>query len=122
MGRQSGAIAVHSALAGGAEEIVMPDEMRDIASIRAKIEQGRKSGKISWIIIMAEGAGWTQELAEALIRSAYEVRVTVIGHIQRGGRPSAFDRFLGAVMGKAAVDALLQGNAHHAITNYMFQI
>ena len=115
MGRHSGAIAVHSALAGGAEDIVMPDEMRDIASICAKIEQGRKIGKRSWIIIVAEGSGWTQGLAAELIRSEYDVRVTVIGHIQRGGSPSAFDRFLGAVMGKAAVDALLQGKTHHAI-------
>jgi 6-phosphofructokinase 1 len=115
MGRHSGAIAVHSAIAGGAEDIVMPDEKCNITSICAKIEQGRKSGKNSWIIIVAEGAGWTQKLAEELIKFAYDVRVTVIGHIQRGGSPSAFDRFLGAVMGKTAVDALLQGNTHHAI-------
>lgn len=115
MGRHSGAIAVHSALSGGAEDIVMPDEMREIGKICTKIEEGRKIGKNSWIIIAAEGAGWTHELEEALTRSAYDVRTTIIGHIQRGGSPSAFDRFLGAVMGKTAVDALLQGYKHHAI-------
>lgn len=115
MGRHSGAIAVHSALSGGAEDIIMPDEKRDMDDIVKKIELGRKTGKKSWIIIVAEGSGWTLDLAAKLKEFVEEVRVTVIGHIQRGGRPSAFDRFLGAVFGKAALDALLQGKTRHVI-------
>jgi len=115
MGRHSGAIAVHCALSGGAEDIIMPDERRNMDSIVKKIELGRKTGKKSWIIIVAEGSGWTQDLAAKLKEFAEEVRVTVIGHIQRGGSPSAFDRFLGAFFGKAALDALLQGKTKHVV-------
>ena len=115
MGRHSGAIAVYSALSGGAEDVILPGESRDMGKIVKKIEQGRKSGKRSWIIILAEGAGWTQELASKLKEYVDEVRVVVIGHIQRGGKPSAFDRFLGAVMGRTAVDGLLDNKHHHIV-------
>jgi len=113
MGRRSGAIAVHSALAGGAEDLVIPEIEQDIDSILEKVKQGRKSGKKSWIIILAEGSGKTMTLAEELREHIKDVRVTVIGHIQRGGSPSAFDRVLGARLGKAAVDALMAGKTHH---------
>lgn len=115
MGRLSGAIAVYSALAGGAEDVIVPGEAREMQSIIRKIEVGRKIGKKSWIIISAEGAGWTGGLAEKLRESVEEVRVTVIGHIQRGGGPGAFDRFLGALMGQAALEGLLEGKTHHAV-------
>jgi 6-phosphofructokinase 1 len=115
MGRLSGAIAVYSALAGGAEDVIVPGETREMKDIIRNIESGRKMGKKSWIIISAEGAGWTQKLADKLSEAVGEVRVTVIGHIQRGGSPSAFDRFLGAMMGQAALDGLLEGKALHAV-------
>jgi len=115
MGRESGAIAVHSALAGGAEDVIIPEIEQDMDSILEKVKQGRKSGKRSWIIVVAEGSGKTGILAEELRKYIDDVRVTVIGHIQRGGSPSAFDRILGARMGSAAVDALLQGKKNHAV-------
>jgi len=115
MGRESGSIAVHSALAGGAEDLVIPEIERDIDSILDKVKKGRRSGKKSWIIILAEGSGKTLTLSEELKKHLKDVRVTVIGHIQRGGSPSAFDRVLGARMGKAAVEALLDGKGHHAV-------
>ncbi|MFW6123981.1 MAG: 6-phosphofructokinase [Acidobacteriota bacterium] len=114
MGRKSGAIAVHSALAGGAEDLVIPEIEQDIESILEKVKQGRRSGKKSWIIIVAEGSGMTMSLAKELRKYIKDIRVTVIGHIQRGGNPSAFDRILGARLGKTAVDALLMGKTHHA--------
>jgi len=115
MGRKSGAIAVHSALAGGAEDIIIPGIEKDIETVLQKVKQGRKTGKKSWIIIVAEGSGKTLTMAEGLRKYIDDVRVTVIGHVQRGGNPSAFDRILGARMGKAAVDALLNGKRHHAV-------
>jgi len=115
MGRESGAIAVHSALAGGAEDVIIPEIKQDMDSILEKVKQGRKSGKKSWIIVVAEGSGKTGIMVEELRKHIDDVRVTVIGHIQRGGSPSAFDRILGARMGSAAVDALLRGKRHHAV-------
>lgn len=115
MGRESGAIAVHSALAGGAEDLVIPEIEHDIHRILNKVKKGRKSGKKSWIIILAEGSDVTMTLAQELRKHIKDVRVTVIGHIQRGGSPSAFDRVLGARFGRTAVDALLNGKTHHAV-------
>ncbi len=115
MGRHSGAIAVYSAIAGGAEDIIIPEAVQDLEAVIAKIRKGQKNTKRSWIIIVAEGTGETEKLARRLEGIVEEVRVSVIGHIQRGGSPSAFDRFLGALLGKAAVDALLQGKTHHAV-------
>lgn len=115
MGRYSGSIAVSSALAGGAEDILVPGEPWGMESILKKIDEGRRSGKRSWIIIVAEGAGQAQDLAKKIKAHGLDVRATVIGHIQRGGRPSAFDRILGALMGRAAVDGLLAGRKCHAI-------
>jgi 6-phosphofructokinase 1 len=115
MGRLSSAIAVFSALAGGAEDIIIPGEKLNLEKMIEKIEEGRRKGKKSWIIIVAEGAGKAEKFAEQFRKHISDVRVTVIGHLQRGGGPSAFDRILGALMGTAAVQALLEGKSHHAI-------
>jgi len=115
MGRHSGSIAVSSALAGGAEDVLVPSESWEIGSILEKIDQGRRQGKNSWIIIVAEGASKAQDLAKEIQAHNLDVRATVIGHIQRGGSPSAFDRILGALMGRAAVDGLLGDMGCHAV-------
>jgi len=115
MGRYSGSIAVSSALAGGAEDVLVPSEPWEIGSILKKIDQGRRQGKHSWIIIVAEGASNAQDLAKEIQAHNLDVRATVIGHIQRGGSPSAFDRILGALMGRAAVDGLLGDMDCHAV-------
>jgi len=115
MGRNSGSIAIYSALSGGAEDVLIPGEKIEIKSLVKKIEEGRKTGKKSWIIIIAEGACLAKEIEKKLKTYVTDIRATVIGHIQRGGSPSAFDRFLGALMGRKAVDALIQGKSLHAI-------
>jgi 6-phosphofructokinase 1 len=80
-----------------------------------KIEAGRKRGKKSRIIVIAEGVKKTQELEEIIKKSIKDVRVTGIGHIQRGGKPSVFDRYPGGLLDKASVDALLAGRSHHTV-------
>jgi 6-phosphofructokinase 1 len=115
MGRLSGFIAVYSAIAGGAEDVIIPGEELDLDKMLGNIEEGRQKGKKSWIIIVAEGAGKAEVFAKEFRKHIPDVRVTVIGHLQRGGSPSAFDRFLGALMGKKAVDGLIEGKDCHAV-------
>lgn len=110
MGRQSGEIALASGLAGGAETILVPGEKIDLEAIIDKIYQGRRRGKLHNIIIVAEGAGSALELAESIkLRTGIETRITILGHIQRGGTPTAFDRILASRMGAKAVEAALSG-------------
>ena len=112
MGRQSGNLALHAAVAGGAEDVLIPETPTDIGRLCAQLDVGEKKGKKSSIIVVAEGdeAGGAFEIARKLgACSSYDVRVSVIGHQQRGGSPSAFDRLLAARLGQAAVDAVLNG-------------
>jgi 6-phosphofructokinase 1 len=115
MGRDSGAIAAYSALAGGAEDIIIPETDIDEDELIAEIKEGKKRGKKSWIVVVAEGAGNVDSLSEKFSQVISDIRITVIGHTQRGGSPSAFDRFLGALMGQEAVGALLRGESASAI-------
>lgn len=110
MGRHAGDIALWSGLAGGAESVLIPEKEANIDDITARLLQGHKRGKKHSIIIVAEGVASGQTIGE-LIRekTGFETRVTVLGHIQRGGSPSAFDRMLGSQMGAKAVDLLLAG-------------
>lgn len=110
MGRHSGEIALASGLAGGAETILVPGEKIDLQAIIDKIYQGRRRGKLHNIIIVAEGAGSALELADTIkLKTGIETRVTILGHIQRGGTPTAFDRILASRMGAKAVEALVDG-------------
>ena len=113
MGAEAGHIALYSGIACGAEAIIMPEikgEMRDITKM---IETGNKRKKSSNIIIVAEGdeEGGAIALAEKLKPQLkdYEVRVAILGHLQRGGSPSALDRVNASRLGNAAVEALLDG-------------
>ncbi|MDD5613627.1 MAG: 6-phosphofructokinase [Candidatus Omnitrophica bacterium] len=115
MGRDSGSIAVYASLAGGAEDVIIPQEDKDVGQIIEKIKEARSKGKRSWIIIIAEGAGGADLFAHRFKKFMSDIRITVIGHTQRGGAASVFDRFLGAVMGKEAVDALLRNEKASAI-------
>ena len=84
----------------------------DIAALCAGFERGREAGKVSSIVVVAEGddAGNAYEIADKITaQSNYELRVAVLGYIQRGGTPSALDRVQGGLFGKAAVDALVAG-------------
>ncbi|MDP8216109.1 MAG: ATP-dependent 6-phosphofructokinase [Candidatus Kaelpia imicola] len=115
MGRDSGSIAVYSALAGGAEDIIIPGADIEDDDLVEKIKRGREKGKRSWIVIVAEGAGSVDDFARKFSHAISDIRITVIGHTQRGGAPSAFDRLLGALMGREAVAALLRGESSSAI-------
>ncbi|HLE73216.1 MAG TPA: 6-phosphofructokinase [Anaerolineales bacterium] len=112
MGRNCGYLAVMAGVIGGAEVVVIPEVQTTIAEVAAAVESAHQRGKTHSIIIVSEGAGiHTQELAAALDRLdvGFSTRVTILGHIQRGGRPSAFDRLLATRLGVKAVDALLAG-------------
>lgn len=108
MGRGCGYIALESALGGGCEEAIIPERKYNINKICTSIVEGNLKGKISWIIVVAEGAAKAQDIAEEIKkRTALETRVTVLGHIQRGGRPSCRDRILAARFGNYATELLL---------------
>ncbi len=112
MGRHCGALALAVGLAGGAEEIVIPEAPLDIEGLCETLTEGRRRGKQSFIIVVAEGAaeGGAQALAATVKeRLGFDHRVSILGHVQRGGSPTAFDRALASRMGRAAVDALLAG-------------
>jgi 6-phosphofructokinase 1 len=110
MGRDCGYIALQVALAGGCEEVLIPERDQDMDHICAEIKAGYAEGKVSWIMIVAEGKARAEDVARMITdRTGFETRVAVLGHIQRGGRPTALDRIMAARLGHAAVDALLEG-------------
>lgn len=110
MGRRNGFIAVEAGLAGGAEAILIPEVPYDIGEVAKRLVAGTKRGKRSSIIVVAEGAASASEVQDFLIReTGYEVRCVVLGHMQRGGNPTSFDRVLGTRLGAAAVKSLLDG-------------
>lgn len=112
MGRGTGFIALHVGLAGGAEDIIIPERRYNINKMCADIRAGRKKGKLSWIIVVAEGAGSAIEVAKKITKkTGFETRVTVLGHIQRGGSPSANDRILAMRLGAEAARVLSAGQA-----------
>lgn len=116
MGRHSGEIAVNVALACGAEEVVIPEVKTNVKEIADRLENGRKKGKQFSIVVVAEGdeTGGALPLA-AEISTHYpemKLRVTVLGHIQRGGPPSAFDRIWASRMGEAAVRFIKNGHSN----------
>ncbi|WP_243371936.1 6-phosphofructokinase [Geotalea sp. SG265] len=110
MGRNSGYLASISAIAAGAEYALVPERDFDLSEIcqqlRARYEEGRDNA----IIILAEGAGNAHQIADSIKDAiGFETRVTVLGHYQRGGAPTVFDRLLASRLGKNAVDLLLEG-------------
>ena len=112
MGRHAGFIALNAAVASGAESVLIPEEIPDLNQLVDQIQQQNK-GKRSSIIIVAEGEqeGGSIELLNKVspMLEGYDLRPTVLGHIQRGGSPSAFDRILATRMGSFAVELLLDG-------------
>lgn len=112
MGRNSGFIASHVGLAGGAEEIFTPEGNTTVDKAIDRINEARGRGKTSSIIITAEGQkpGRAYDLADAIRKkSGMDAKVCILGHQQRGGSPTAADRILASRMGAAAVDSLLKG-------------
>jgi 6-phosphofructokinase 1 len=120
MGRDSGYLALVSGIAGGAEMVLIPEVETAIEDVCRVVEDAYVKGKPHCIIVVAEG--WrpgTQVLADQLCKQeeelGFSVRVTKLGHVQRGGSASAFDRLLATQMGAAAVRELLAGNAGHTV-------
>ncbi|KAA5821174.1 6-phosphofructokinase [Algibacter amylolyticus] len=119
MGRDVGHIALNAGIAGGAEEILIPEEDLGLERLVDSLNRSRKSGKSSSIVIVAEGDKIGKNIFELKDyvdenMEGYDVRVSVLGHMQRGGAPSCFDRVLASRMGVKAVESLLNGQ-----TNYM---
>jgi 6-phosphofructokinase 1 len=116
MGRCCGDIALYAGLAGGAESILVPEEDYAVKQICEKMLQGKKRGKAHNIIILAEGRESAVELQKEIFdNTGIEPRVTVLGYLQRGGIPTAFDRILASKMGAKAVNLLMAGKANRAI-------
>jgi 6-phosphofructokinase 1 len=116
MGRDCGDIALYAGLAGGAEAVIIPEIPNDVDALCRTIIHGKKRGKLHSIILLAEGVGKPYELAEEIKRKTNsDVKVSVIGYLQRGGTPSPSDRILGSRMGAYAVDLLVQGKYGRAV-------
>ena len=114
MGRNCGYLAVMAGVIGGAEVVLIPEAEMSVEEVAESVEGAYYRGKTHSIIIVAEGASVkAQELAQSLkeMTVGFRTRVTILGHIQRGGRPSAFDRLLATRMGVKATDALLAGQS-----------
>ncbi len=116
MGRNSGYIALHTAIAGGAGGVLIPEEDTNIDDLVKLLKRGAKRAKLFSIVIVAEGnhMGTVYDIArqvEEKIDVFDDIKVTVIGHLQRGGSPSTFDRVLASILGFKAVDALLEGKS-----------
>lgn len=123
MGRDCGYIASRVALAGGCEEVILPEKEYDIEGMCDEIVEGNVKGKISWIITVAEGKAKAHDIAAKITEmTELETRVVVLGHIQRGGRPTALDRILAAAYGNLAVEMLKDGETDKCVglRNYKF--
>ncbi|MDN3667055.1 6-phosphofructokinase [Algibacter miyuki] len=120
MGRDVGHIALNTGIAGGAEEILIPEEDLGLERLVESLKRSRKSGKSSSIVVVAEGDKIGKNIFELKDyvdenMEGYDVRVSVLGHMQRGGSPSCFDRVLASRMGVKAVDSLLEGKSNYMV-------
>ncbi|MDP0563122.1 MAG: 6-phosphofructokinase [Candidatus Endonucleobacter sp. (ex Gigantidas childressi)] len=110
MGRDVGFIALNAGIAAGAEEILIPEQENNIDNLMASLECSGRAGKTSSIIVVAEGdkSGGVFEIARTVEKKFpdYEAKVTILGHTQRGGKPSCFDRVLASRLGLASIEAL----------------
>ena len=117
MGRDAGHIALNTGIGAGAEEVLIPEEDMGLDRLLDSLKRSEKSGKSSSIVVVAEGDKTGKnvfEIAEYVEKNMpyYDVRVSVLGHMQRGGSPSCFDRVLASRMGVYAVEALLEGKSN----------
>ncbi len=119
MGRDAGFIAIYSGIAGGAEAILVPETKTDITAVISALERGWNRKKSSSIVVVAEGEyeGGAFEVARKVKEkfTHYDTRVSVIGHMQRGGSPSCMDRVLASQLGVAAVEHLLNGERNKMV-------
>ena len=115
MGRDAGHIALNSGIAIGAQEILIPEQNKGIDELVFSLKKSKKAGKTSSIVVVAEGDKTGNNVFELAKRVEqkfpdYEIKVSVLGHMQRGGSPSCFDRVLGTRMGVIAVESLISGD------------
>ncbi|MEX0315635.1 MAG: 6-phosphofructokinase [Allomuricauda sp.] len=120
MGRDVGHIALNSGVGAGAEEILIPEQNLGLERLLESLKRSKKSGKSSSIVIVAEGDKTGKnvfELKEYVEEHLpiYDVRVSVLGHMQRGGNPTCFDRVLASRMGVKAVESLLEGKSNYMV-------
>ncbi len=121
MGRDAGHIALNAGIGAGAEDILIPEENLGLEHLIASLKQSKASGKTSSIIVVAEGENTTGknifELKDYVEQNMpeYDVRVSVLGHLQRGGAPSCFDRVLASRFGVKAVESLLEGKSGYMV-------
>jgi 6-phosphofructokinase 1 len=114
MGHHTGFIALQAGIAGGADSLVIPEDSLDIESICQRLQEGRRLGKKSGIVVVAEAEnpGFSYTIADQVTkRTGLESRVCVLGHVQRGGSPTAADRVLGTELGATAVQALAESKS-----------
>lgn len=112
MGRRAGDLALHACIAGGGDGIMIPEMENPIEILALQLKERRKSGKLHDIVLVAEGVGDVLEIEQKLkTKLSTEIRSVVLGHVQRGGTPSGFDRVLAARFGAKAVEALENGEA-----------
>ena len=120
MGRDAGHIALNAGVGAGAEEILIPEENLGLDRLLESLERSKRSGKSSSIVVVAEGDKIGKnvfELKDYVEQNHpdYDVRVSVLGHMQRGGAPSCFDRVLASRMGVKAVESLLEGKSNYMV-------
>jgi len=119
MGRDSGCIALRSAIASGAEAVLLPERATSLDELIKQLEVGAARKKSSSIVIVSEGhkQGGAYDIAKQVKEkfNHYDTKVTILGHLQRGGSPSSFDRILGSRLGYAAVNELLKGSTQQMV-------
>lgn len=120
MGRECGDLALHAGIAGGAESVILPEKEFDFDEICQSIFEGKRRGKLHNLIILAEGVakkiGGAHKLVEKIEAiTGIESRATVLGYIQRGGNPSAYDRVLASKLGAKAVELLIEGKGGRVV-------
>jgi 6-phosphofructokinase 1 len=116
MGRSSGHIAINAALSGGAEDVLVPERRYDMDQLCQDMVEGNLRGKMSWIVVVAEGVAKAGDIAKKITNTTtLETRVVTLGHIQRGGSPTAKDRTLATRLGSEAVSLLRRGMKAKAV-------
>lgn len=118
MGRHAGYIAMEAGIAAGAGDILIPETVTVIEDVVENLESGRRRGKLSNIVVVAEGddAGGAFDIAKLIEgKTSYEVRVIILGHMQRGGSPTAYERLMASRFGYQAIKAIMNGDFSKAV-------
>ncbi len=126
MGRHCGDIALYAGMGGGAEAILVPEIEYDLDAISKKLIESAKRGKTQSIIVVAVGAASANEISDEISRRTnMECRTTILGHVQRGGSPTNYDRVLASKLGAEAVECLIQGKKNRVVgirNNHIFDM